>query len=143
MTITFRYKSVKRPDGTEVKTPSIPILLSGKENFETIALVDSGADISAIPRDLAEILGLDLTKEKSSAYGIGGKVNSVETTVNITIERGHEHYAFRIPVKVILDDFDFPMLLGREGFFDKFTISFDQAHEKFSLKANQGNQIIR
>jgi len=31
MTISFKYKTVKRPDGTEVKTPSIPILLSGKE----------------------------------------------------------------------------------------------------------------
>jgi hypothetical protein len=143
MTITFRYKSVKRPDGTEVKTPSMPILLTGKENFETIALVDSGADISAIPKDLAEILGLDLTKEKSSAYGIGGKVNSIETAINISVEKGHERYSFRIPVKVILDDFDFPMLLGREGFFDKFIISFDQAHEKFSLKANPSNQVIR
>ncbi len=45
MTIYFRYKSVKRPDGTKVKTPSIPISLSGKEKFDTIALLDSGADI--------------------------------------------------------------------------------------------------
>lgn len=134
MTITFRYKTVKRPDGTEVKTPSIPILLAGEESFETIALLDSGADISAIPKDIAEILGLDLQGEKAPAYGIGGRVDAIDTTVTITVEKGHEHYTFRIPVKVILGDYDFPVLLGRAGFFDNFVISFNQSQEKFSLK---------
>ena len=134
MTLSFRYKTVKRPDGTNVKTPSIPILLNGKERFETIALIDSGADISAMPKDVAEILGLDLSGERTPAFGIGGKVDSIQTTVTITIEKGHEHYAFQIPVKVILGDYDFPILLGRAGFFDKFIISFDQAQEKVLLK---------
>lgn len=61
MTIVFKYKTIKRPDGTQVKTPSIPLLLNGKENIQTIALLDSGADISAISKDLAEILGLDIS----------------------------------------------------------------------------------
>ena len=134
MTISFRYKTVKRPDGTEVRTPSIPILLDGKEEFETIALLDSGADISAIPLPIAEILGLNLNGKKAPAYGIGGKVDSVETRMNITIEKGHEHYNLQIPVKVILGDYDFPVLLGRAGLFDKFVISFDQSKEKISLK---------
>lgn len=134
MTISFRYKTVKRPDGTEVKTPSIPILLSGKEKFETMALLDSGADISAIPEAVAEILGLDLTGKRVPAYGIGGKLDSIESGVSISVEKGHEHYTFQIPVKVILGDYDFPILLGREGFFDKFIISFDQTQEKVLLK---------
>ena len=134
MTILFRYKTVKRPDGTEVKTPSIPILLSGKEKFETIALLDSGADISAIPKDVAELLGLDLSGQKNSAYGIGGKVEAVDTQMKITIEKGHEHYTFQIPVKVILGEYDFPILLGRAGFFNNFIITFDQVEEKVSLK---------
>lgn len=134
MTISFRYKSVKRPDGTEVKTPSIPILLSCKEKFETIALLDSGADISAIPSAVAEILGLELKGKITPAYGIGGKVDSITTRMSITIEKGHEHYTFQIPVKVILGDYDFPILLGRAGLFDKFVISFDQSQEKVSLK---------
>jgi len=134
MAIVFRYKTVRRPDGTEVKTPSIPILLNGKENFETVALLDSGADISALPLGVAEILGLDLSAEKTPAYGIGGKVDSVQTKVNVTVEKGHERYNIQIPVKVILGDYDFPILLGRAGFFDKFIISFDQSLEKVSLK---------
>ena len=91
MTISFRYKSVERPDGTLVKTPSIPILLKGKEVFETIGLLDSGADVSAMSKDVAEILGLDLRGKKEPAFGIGGKVDSVETKVRISVEKGHEH----------------------------------------------------
>ena len=134
MTITFKYKTVKRPDGTNIKTPSIPILLNGFEKFETIALVDSGADISVMPKAIAELIGLNISGEITSAYGIGGKVDSVETKANITIEKGHEHYNFVMPIKVVLGDYDFPVILGREGFFDKFVISFDQASEKVSLK---------
>jgi len=134
MTIIFKYKPVKRPDGTEVRTPSIPILLNGRESFRSFALLDSGADISAMPKAVAELLGLNLNGEITKAYGIGGEVDSVETNVNITVEKGHEHYTFQIPVKVILGDYDFPLLLGRVGFFDKFVISFDQGQEKISLK---------
>ncbi|MFH0700883.1 MAG: hypothetical protein V2A62_00435 [Candidatus Woesearchaeota archaeon] len=134
MTLGFKYKSIQRPDGTEVKTPSISILLSGKEQFDTIALLDSGADISALPLAIAEILGLNLTGERTPAFGIGGKVESVETNMMITIGKSHESYNFRIPVKVILRQYDFPILLGRAGFFDHFIITFDQSQGKVSLK---------
>ena len=122
MTISFRYKSVKRPDGTLVKTPSIPVTLAGKESFDTIALLDSGADISAIPKSIAELLGLNLDTRITSAYGIGGRVKSVESSVNVIVQKGHERYSFNLPVKVVLDEYDFPILLGRLGFFDKFVI---------------------
>lgn len=134
MTLTFKYKSVKRLDGTEVRIPSIPIVLDGKEKFETIALLDSGADISAIPLNVAEILGLNIKGDKIPVFGIGGKVDSIETRMNIALEKGHEHYKMQIPVKVILGNYDFPVLLGRVGFFDNFIILFDQSKERVSLK---------
>ncbi len=139
MAMIFRYKTIKRPDSTLVKSPSIPIELVGKERFETIALLDSGADISSIPLSIAEILRLDLSEKKTHAYGIGGMVDSIQTKMNILIEKGHEHYNFQIPVKVILGDYDFPVLLGRMGFFDKFVISFNQDKEKVSLKRISNN----
>lgn len=134
MTLTFKYKGVKRPDGTEVKTPSIPITISRKETLDTIGLIDSGADISAISKDMAEVIGLDMEGEVTSAFGIGGKVDSIETTMNIEMSKAHEQYRFSIPVKIILDHFEFPLLLGRAGFFDKFKITFSQKEEKVILK---------
>ena len=134
MTISFRYKNVKRPDGTIVKTPSIPITLIGKQTFDTIGLLDSGADSSAVPKSIAELLGLDIEGEVTFAYGIGGKVKSVESIVKLLVQKGHERYSFSIPIKIILDDYDFPILLGRAGFFDKFVITFDQENERVLLK---------
>lgn len=134
MTIVFRYKSVKRPDGTFVKAPLVPITFIGKESFDTVALIDSGADISAMPRETAEILELDIKGALSNAYGIGGKVRAVQTITTIRIHKGHEDYRLPLPVKVILDNYDFPILLGRLGFFDNFVITFDQQEEKVLLK---------
>ncbi|MDP4012227.1 MAG: hypothetical protein Q8R00_01315 [Candidatus Nanoarchaeia archaeon] len=135
MAMSFKYKTVKRPDGTTVKTPSIPVLFKGnKDTVEVVALIDSGADISAMPQAIAEILGLDLGGKITPAFGIGGKVDSVEAKLTTIVEKGHEHYTFQIPIKIILGDYDLPILLGRAGFFDKFVISFDQSMEKVSLK---------
>ena len=86
-------------------------------------------------KDVADILGLDLSGNIEPSYGIGGKVDSVESKIVIFVEKGHEKYTFTIPVKVILGNFDFPILLGRAGFFEKFVISFDENQEKVSLKA--------
>ncbi len=68
MTLTFRYKSIKRPNGTLVKIPAIPITLIGETKFKTVGLIDSGADLSVIPREVAEVLGLKLSGEVTSAY---------------------------------------------------------------------------
>ncbi len=134
MTLTFRYKAVQRPDGTISRTPSIPIILVGNEIIPSQGLLDSGSDISAVSKDLAELLGLKLDGPREPAFGIGGRVDSIQTSMVILVQQGHEKYKFNIPVKVILDSYDFPVLLGRAGFFDKFIISFDQAREKVSLK---------
>ena len=37
-------------------------------------------------------------------------------------------------IKVILGEYDLPILIGRLGFFDKFVTSFHQANETVSLK---------
>ncbi len=137
MTLIFKYKRVKRPNNIEIKSPSIPVILSGAgKKFQFIALVDSGADVSAIPQDIAELLGLDLSGKKEEASGIGGKVPAVQTSMNIELGKPHENYSFVIPVKVILQDNneEIPILLGRSGFFDRFVITFNQKEEKILLK---------
>ena len=136
MAITFRYKTVTRSNGQKVRSPLIPVVLVGKESIPTATLLDSGADVSALSKDFAEIIGLDLSGKREKCEGIGGVAECVLTTAGIIIEKGHERYQFRIPVEVIFDDTDWgvSMLLGRAGFFDKFIISFNESEEKVSLK---------
>ena len=135
MTLTFKYKDVPRLNNIRSISPSIPVTLSGKGGkYEFIVLLDSGADTSDIPKHMAELLNLDLNNAKEDAFGIGGKVPVIPTFMNIEINRNHEKYNFRIPVKVILDDYDFPPLIGRAVFFDKFDITFKQFNKRVILK---------
>ena len=139
MTLKFKYKKVKRPNDKEVKSPSIPISLQGNgSKYEFIALLDSGSDVYAIPKDVAELLGLDLSGKKEETRGIGGIVQAVSSKVNLEVGKPHEIYSMTLPVKVILDGMDkeIPVIIGRNVFFDYFVITFDQKKETISLKKN-------
>ena len=142
MSLNFKYKKVKRFNNTEIKSPSIPVILSGSgSKYQFIALLDSGADVSVIPKEVAELLDLDLSGNKEEARGIGGKVPAIQSKINIELGKPHEMYNYNIPVKVILNEIDeeIPIILGRAGFFDKFLITFNQKDEKITLKPNSFN----
>lgn len=136
MTLSFKYKAITRPNGDIVRTPSIPITLSGNSQtkIEVIALIDSGADISIISQDIAELLSLDLSEQKDISRGIGGEVEVINTKMSVNIKKGYENYTLNIPVQVILGDSKIPIILGRAGFFDNFIISFNQRQERVFLK---------
>ncbi len=136
MVMNFRYKSIERPDGNKVKTPSIPVILIGRSGIkiEFMALIDSGADLSVIPQDVAELLDVDLNYPKDKSRGVGDEVEVININITINIKKGHEDYTLSLPVQVILGEHKVPVLLGRERFFDEFTIIFDQINERISLK---------
>ncbi|NYZ76301.1 retroviral-like aspartic protease [Candidatus Micrarchaeota archaeon] len=137
MPITFRYKKINRPAPLEpIHAPAIPITLIGrKEKLDVIALVDSGADVSAISKDLADILGVDLAGKQEEVVGIGGKVPSVRTRIDASIRNAHERYTFTLNVMVVLDEkIEFGILLGRRDFFENFDVTFRENEEKIILK---------
>jgi len=118
-----------------MRRPSVPVTLIGPgESVDTIALIDSGADISLISKEMGELLGLDLTGEFQWAHGVGGRVRTVERHVRLKIGRDHEYYTLDLPIKVIIDAYDLSPLLGRTGFFEYFDITFSEAQEKIWLK---------
>ncbi len=131
MTIYLQYTPLLHSDGTISKVPLVPIEIMGKEIFYASGLVDSGADMCAISKPTAEILGLSLAGDKETGLGVGGKTESVQTQITMRVA---SKYTFLVPIKIILSDEDFPMLLGQKGFFDKFIIKFNKHKEKFSLK---------
>ena len=61
-------------------------------------------------------------------------MGAIDSKVSVIIEKGHERYEFQMSIKVIFGDYEFPILLGRAGFFGNFVVSFDQAKERVSLK---------
>lgn len=92
-------------------------------------MLDSGADVSVISKDMAEAIGISTEGEVMVANGVTGPGEFVSSHVAIHIEKGHEDYRFDIPVSITLKPYELPPLLGRSGIFDKFEITFKE-HEK-------------
>lgn len=139
MAISVKYHLIKRKDGIEKKLPYISIELNGEESnlwVETRALIDSGADISVIPKDFAELIGVKIDGEPGFANGIGGQVRVITSKMNLKIKGDHTTYQFNIPVQVVLDESKIPVLLGRDGFFSYFRIEFDHYKERVKLIRN-------
>jgi hypothetical protein len=85
--------------------------------------IDSGADITLIPKSAGEILGFELEEGKiKELSGIGeGKVAVIPKVVKMTI--GKEKFDCQIAWALIEE---VPLLLGRKDIFDHFAILFQQ-----------------
>ena len=137
MAITYKYVRVPRPDGSLRKAPYIPIVTRDSNNklIQVIALLDSGADTTVTPKDLALLLGLKEDNTEIKTGGIGGSSIVKKTRFSFNIKNEHESYNLTIPALVLQNtDEDVPLLLGRNGFFEEFHITFKQTEEKVVLK---------
>lgn len=144
MAIIYRYVHVPRLDGTLRQAPFIPIFVTNKfgKTMEVIALLDSGADNTVVPKDLAEILGLKEEKIDIDTGGIGGKVKVKKSRLRFKIKGEREKYSLDVPALVLQDaDSDVPLLLGRHGFFEHFHITFKQNQEKIVIKKIESKKI--
>jgi Aspartyl protease len=99
-------------------------------------LVDSGADITVMPRWMGEDLGLQLAEDEyiERAEGINGSVGYVIRNLTFTLD-GH---TFKAPVGWIQTDGVEDILLGREVVFDLFDVEFKQAEETILFKRRTG-----
>ena len=138
MSITFRYLHIRRKDGTLKEAPYIPVFLRNKDNklIRLAGLLDSGADNTIVPEDLAKILGLKEEKNsEDETKGIGGKVRTAKSRLHLRVKNERESYILEIPVLILKDDSsNVPLLLGRQGFFEHFDITFRQNEKKIVLK---------
>ena len=74
MTLNYRYHQINGK-GRPMRRPMISVSFSNGSNvFKTMALLDSGADVSAISSDIAELIGLDTDGPRSVSRGVAGKV---------------------------------------------------------------------
>lgn len=111
--------------------PIIPVgIMRGKNVVRTEALVDSGANISIFHGDFCRELGLKLEHgEKKTFQGIGGKITGFVHKIQINV---NEHL---FTCKIAFSDEMITGLniIGREGFFDKFVVVFDDSKKELSL----------
>ena len=114
--------------------PIIPVVIEGREKAIVHALVDSGATISLFHISIAEDIGMDL-KDAEQVYlaGIGGYVKAyIKKQVKVSVE---ELGSTMIPIaftEYIASDV---AILGRQGFFETFEITFREWERKMIVRA--------
>lgn len=118
----FPFPSSKR--SIKIYRPIIPLTIFYRQKFvQFAALIDSGADCNIFPSDVANYLGIELTKgRRRNITGIsGGKIKGYEHPVNLKVG------SCKFSSKIAFSN-QFPKnalaVLGNKGFFDKFSVRF-------------------
>ncbi len=112
--------------------PLVPVTLRAREELTLYALVDSGAVVSLFPEDVANAIGLDLSRgETLYLTGVGGYIKGKHVPdVEVVIR------AFRLRIPVVFVSY-MPIelaVLGRKGFFEAFEITFREWERKLIVE---------
>ncbi len=139
--ITLHY--INYDDSVTSQTYKLPMvhvrLIHRMETIETTALIDSGATTNFLPKELAEILAVDLSGKHKSAIGAGGEFTSVSSIVGkcqlIKSQNAIFDEFVNLPISVPAQAQTLPyMVLGRDSIFRHFTIRFMENDEKIVLR---------
>lgn len=123
--IKFKGKELSIPEIGTLWLPTANIeLITESTNYLCEMLVDSGADITLIPRSLGEFLGFSFTGEHiHEIRGIGeGTIPYIIKPISVKIGE----YKLDVNIGIALIE-EVPLILGRLGVFDKFNIEFKQS----------------
>ena len=120
-----------------IRRPMITIEIFGpKESKEFDALIDSGADQALFNEEIAELLGIDLLKAKPvKLTGISGQLDG-RRLENIKIKVKNFGETIEIPICFVKSP-TVGVLLGQEGFFDKYRIKFEKDHNSFEISTTK------
>lgn len=122
----FKYSQYPTLEGKSIYRPSIPIIFKNEEKFIYVeAIIDSGADFTILPIEIAGELGIKLdVKSKATFYGAGGNPFTVYPSP-VQIEHVLRQNGFRqITWKASLyfAESQPAILLGNHGFLDQFEV---------------------
>ena len=133
------YKYTCRIDGEGAFACDMPFIVvklhHGGRAMKVTALIDSGCTTTHIRTDIADALGIDLSKAKEkNSSGITGTAIGKHFKMTIEIE-GHGK-PFETPI-ACLSTLPVAMLLGQDNFFDKFNVKFEKNKNSFFIERNR------
>ena len=129
----FKYTEL----GGTFKRPYVEVMVSHDDREEPyLVLVDSGADTNLFSASLAEDLGLILEDGRPvSVQGATGETATVyehAITVSVAGQSFETTAAFTDLPHLALAG-----LVGQQGFFEHFLVTFDAKNGEFELKPNR------
>ena len=117
---------------TNVRNPNA---VGGGKVVQARSVMDTGANVSAVPMWAAEQMGIALDKESmQEAFGASGTFEAYRVKINVEVKMGGRWVDIGT-VEALVPDTEpsrdpasrVPFLLGRIGFFDKYSACFDEA----------------
>ena len=126
--LVFPWQKIELEGGRSLRRPVVPVIMVGERaSMQFPALIDSGADVSVIRREIADFLGINYALSGSQFVMAGAVIGCAEARCSFVLEaRRKSERLDNVPVLVALDDVDFDVVLGCAGVFDAFRITFDQ-----------------
>lgn len=140
--ITCKYLAYRFHDRF-IRLPLVKIYLKGKQEVETIGLIDSGATMSFLPYEIADLIGIIPTDKnkikKGAATAAAGNFETHIVCLPILrlIKGAHSFEEFRGIHIHIPSSEDIPIpyaILGRDHVFNRFDIIFHENRQKVTFK---------
>ena len=141
--ITIHYISYRYPGpSTEIqyKLPMVHVLITHKgKDLATTALVDSSAIGTFVPKELAEILDLDLTGQTHKTIGANDSFETVPSLIGkCSLVKGKSRTfenLTNLHVSIPITPNTLPyVVFGRDSTFQKFNITFQEKNERIVLR---------
>ena len=137
-TFVCKYLSFYDPHLKEIfRLPLVHIRIKHKsESLRTIALVDSGATCSFLPKEIADILEVEFPPETRISIGAGGlfktflcEIDRIEVLKGMKTCTRFEHIKVHIPAKYDAIPY---AILGRDTIFLEHDITFRE-HRRYTV----------
>lgn len=129
MTLNYKFKKFKLEDGTYVKRPVVNIILKNDDKYlEFWAILDSGSDLTTIPKAVADYLGLKTQDREIEMIGYKGMGKVKESKVTIIFKgkvQRQEEVLSNVPVAIMQDPEEGDVIIGTNGVFEHFKIIFN------------------
>ena len=142
MVLTYKFKKEKLKSGLYVQRPRILVEIKGLlVSIVVPALIDSGCDITVIPESVAKSLGLSLDGEKDKLVAFRESNDVIRSTAIITFIgrlRRDSVTLSKVPILIVLSKKGYEeeqdIVLGIEGIFDNFDITFRKSENRIIMK---------
>ncbi len=131
----FSYKKY----GPAILRPVIPVSIEHQSrSISYEVLVDSGADFCIFDAQIGELLGIDV--ESGVVQKVGGITGDVQLYFlhTVTLRVGGWPYTTAVGFLPAIAKIGYGVV-GQNGFFDRFIVTFDYDKEEIELKERRSN----
>ena len=129
MALSYKFKKFKLEDGTYVKRPVVNIVVKNEDkSLDFWAILDSGSDLTTIPKAVADYLGLKAEGKEIEMVGYKGAGKVKQSRVTIIFKgkvQRQEEKLNNIPIAIMQDPEEEDVIIGTSGVFEHFRITFN------------------